>query len=178
MNTLYHHLWPLLLAFSHPESASSIVAGLCPQFKHWHLWIFLHAQCHGQVFLRGAIFGFPHSCMTSTLRQAEGDCFFLMGGFVFCQGVWKSLRPISWPWLIKPTHFNLPREAVPGNSWVTMKCKWDWSCSSISSCEFPGFGTSAACSQLLICRSSWALGLAWGWLPCRERFLNMLLWHS
>lgn len=34
MNTLYHHLWPLLLAFSHPESTSSIVAGLCPQFKH------------------------------------------------------------------------------------------------------------------------------------------------
>lgn len=80
--------------------------------------------------------------------------------------------------LIKSRGFNLPREAVPENSWVMMKCKWDWSSSSISSCEFPGFGTSSACSQLLICRSSWALGLAWGWLPCRDTFLNMLPWHS
>lgn len=80
--------------------------------------------------------------------------------------------------LIKLTCFNLLRDAVSGNSWVTMKCKWDWSYSSIRSCEFPGFGTSSASSQLLICKSSWALGLAWGWLPCRDQFLKMLLWHS
>lgn len=185
MNTLYPHLWPLLEPiWNYSESISHITAGLSPSLftdtceylsilsdltMVRHLW--------EELYLDFIILTWPPP----------------PGRLKWTIPFWcESLGPVTRVYgslsgqysdseghgLIKPMHFNLPRDGVPGNSWVTMKCKWNWSYSSISSCEFPGFGTSSASSQLLICRSSWAPGLAWGWLPYRDRFLNMLLWHS
>lgn len=188
MNTLYPHVRSLLLSHlwlfrKHVQHNSWTVA----QFIHWHVWRFVHSPCldRGQIFLGGVIFGFHHSHMASTLWQAEVGYSFLMGNLGPSSRVYGGLSgqylDSEGLGLIQATHFNLPRTAVPGNPWVTMKCKLEQSCSSTGSCEFPGFGTSSSPSQLLIGRSSWAPSLAWGQLSFQRQVfryaaLALLVW--
>lgn len=172
---------------NYSESISNIIAEQLPQFIHWHVWRFVHPPCldHGQIFLGGVILGFHHSHMASTLWQAEVDYSFLMGSLGpstrVCGRLSGQYLDSEGLGLIQATHFNLPRAAVPGNPWVTMKCKLDRSCSSTGSCKFAGFGTSSSPSQRLICRSSWAPGLAWGRLSFQRQVFQyvasaLLVW--
>lgn len=159
--------WPI----SHySESTTNIIVGLCPHFVHWHLWIFLHSQCfnHKQMFLRepfleSLILAWPppSNRLKGTISSWWECLCSVTSVFGNLSGQYPDTEGLG---LIKP------KDAVPGNSWVMMKCKWDRSCSPISSCELPGFGTSSACNQLLICRSIWAPSLVWGWLPSQRGF--------
>lgn len=83
LNTLYPHLWLLLLAHmwlfrTHFEHNNWTV----PLFIHWHWhsWIFTHSLClDHETLLKGAVLGFHHILMASTFQQAEVDCSLLMG---------------------------------------------------------------------------------------------------
>lgn len=174
--TLYPAVASLIGLFVIIQSISNLLAGQHPQFIHWpcEYSSILHDLYVCKQFSESHIWISPFQHGLHSLAGwnrpfcLEGILWVLLPGWVEVPGQYLGGDGLG---LIKPMPFNPPRDAVAGNSWVIMKCKWDRSHSFIRSCEFPGFGTSSA--SCWFTRSLRALGLAWESLPYRDRFLDM-----